>query len=162
DRIWAAADRFGKLAALVIADVAGRRADQPADRVALLILAHVNADHRVLVVKQEFGQGAGKLRLTDAGRPQEQERTHRAVRILQTGPAAAHGVRHRADRFVLPDDALVQPLFHAEQLLDLAFQQARNGDAYRPADHRRDLVRVHLFLEHGAIRLKLAEARFVV
>ena len=38
--------RFGQHAAFLIADIAGRRADQPRDRMLLHELAHVDADHR--------------------------------------------------------------------------------------------------------------------
>ena len=71
--------RLGELAGLVVADVAGRRADQPRDRVLLLVLGHVDADHRVLVVEQELGQRPRQLGLADAGRAQEDEAAERAA-----------------------------------------------------------------------------------
>ena len=61
-----AAHRLGELAALVVADVPGGRTDQPADRVPLLVLAHVEADHVVLAVEQRLGQRLGQLGLSDA------------------------------------------------------------------------------------------------
>ena len=67
DGVRPPADRLGELAALVVADVARRRADQPRDRVLLHVLAHVDADHRPLVVEQELGERARQLRLPDAG-----------------------------------------------------------------------------------------------
>ena len=69
--VRAPADRLGQLAALVIADVAGRRADQAGDVVALLILRHVDADHRLFVVEQEFRQGTRQFRFADTCRPKE-------------------------------------------------------------------------------------------
>ena len=119
DRVGAAADRLGQLARLLVADVARRRADQPRDGVLLLVLGHVDADHRVLVVEQELGERARQLGLADAGRAEEDEAAERTVRILQAGAGAADGVGDRRDRLVLADDALVQPLLHPEQLLDL-------------------------------------------
>ena len=47
---------LGQLAALVEADVAGRRADQAADVVALHELAHVDLDERVLAAEHELGE----------------------------------------------------------------------------------------------------------
>ena len=108
-------DGFGQLAALLVADVAGRRADQARDGVLLLVLGHVDADHRLLVVEQELGERARQLGLADAGRPEEDEAAERPVRILQPGAGAADRVGHRVDRLVLADDALVQPLLHLER-----------------------------------------------
>ena len=56
DRVGATADGLGELAALLVADVAGRRTDEAGDRVPLGVLAHVDADHRPLVVEEEVGQ----------------------------------------------------------------------------------------------------------
>ncbi len=63
-----AADGFGQLTALVVAHVAGRCADQPADRELLHVLAHVDARQRLLVIKEELGECPRQLRLTDTGR----------------------------------------------------------------------------------------------
>ena len=63
DRVALAADRLGQLATLVEADVAGRRADQAADVVALHELAHVDLDQGVLAAEHELGEGLGQLRL---------------------------------------------------------------------------------------------------
>ena len=58
-RVGAPAHGLGELAALVEAHVAGRRADQPRDRVALHVLAHVDADHRPLVDEHELVERPG-------------------------------------------------------------------------------------------------------
>ena len=63
-----AADGLGQLAALVVADVAGRRADQAGHGELLHVLAHVDAHHGGLVVEQELGERPCELRLADAGR----------------------------------------------------------------------------------------------
>ena len=68
DRIGPAADGLGQHAALFIAHVARRGADQPADGVPLHELAHVEADHGVFVVEHHFGQGLAQLGLAHAGR----------------------------------------------------------------------------------------------
>jgi hypothetical protein len=60
-RVRLAADGLGQLAALVVADVAGRRADQPGHGMLLHVLRHVDLDHRVLVAEQELGQRARQL-----------------------------------------------------------------------------------------------------
>ena len=53
DLIGPAAHRLGQRAALLVADIAGRRADQPGDGVLLHVFRHVDADHRRLVVEQD-------------------------------------------------------------------------------------------------------------
>ena len=95
DRVGAAADRLGQLAALVVADVAGRRADQARDGVPLHVLGHVDADHRVLGVEEELGERAGELGLADAGRAEEEERADRAVGVRQAGARAADRASRR-------------------------------------------------------------------
>ena len=82
DAEGSASDQLGQAAAVVVADVAGRRADDAADGVALLVLGHVEPDQRVLGVEQVLGQGLGELGLADAGRSDEDERADRAGRDL--------------------------------------------------------------------------------
>ena len=64
-RVGTAAHRLGELAALVVADVARRGADEACDGMLFAVLAHVNADHRPLVVEQEVSQSLGQFGLTD-------------------------------------------------------------------------------------------------
>ena len=70
-RVGPAADGLGELARFLIADVAGRRPDQARDGMAFLVLAHIDADERLLVVEQEFGKRAGCLGLAHPGGSQE-------------------------------------------------------------------------------------------
>ena len=71
DRVRPPPDGLGQLPGLLVADVSGRRADQPRHGVLLLVLRHVDADHRVLVVEQELGERPRQLGLADAGRARE-------------------------------------------------------------------------------------------
>src|SRR5438105_4079689 len=84
--------RLGELPALVVADVARGRADQARDGVPLLVLRHVEAHHRALVVEHELRERARQLRLTHAGRAEEDERADRPVRILEPGARAPQRV----------------------------------------------------------------------
>ena len=83
------AHRLGELAALLVADVARRRADHPRHRVLLHVLRHVEPHHRALVVEEELGQGPRGLGLADAGGAEEDERAGRPVGITQTRPGSA-------------------------------------------------------------------------
>ena len=93
-RVRPAADGLGELTALVVADVARGRADEARHVVLLLVLRHVDADHRVLVVEQEVGEAARQLGLADARRAEEQERADRAG-AGRTGRRATGGWRWR-------------------------------------------------------------------
>ena len=127
-RVRAAAHRLGELAALLVPDVAGRGTDQPGDGVLLAVLAHVDADHRPLVVEQEPGERLGQLGLADAGRAEEQEAAGRPVGVGDAGPGPAHRVGDRGDRLGLADHPGRQRLLHPQQLGGLALQQpARPG-----------------------------------
>lgn len=74
-----------QLAGLLVADVAGRGADQPADRVPLLVLAHVEPHHPVLAAEEGLRQRAGQFGLADAGRAQEEEAADRPVGAGESG-----------------------------------------------------------------------------
>ena len=79
-----AADLLGQLAALIVANIAGRRTEQTGDGVLLLVLGHVQGDERILIAEQELGKRLSELGLTHTGRAGEDERTTGTARILQT------------------------------------------------------------------------------
>jgi hypothetical protein len=114
-----ATNRLGQLAALVVADVAGRGTDEPGHVVALHELAHVDLHERVLGAEHELGQRLGQLGLADAGGAHEDERADRPLGILQAGARAAHRPADGGDRLLLADDAPVQRVLHVEQPLRL-------------------------------------------
>src|SRR5262249_11508499 len=105
DRIRPAPDGLGELPAFVVADVAGRRADEARDGVLLHVFAHVEANHGALVVEEELGEGPRKLRFADAGRSEKQEAADWTPFFAQARARAANGVGHGADRLLLADDA---------------------------------------------------------
>ena len=129
-----------QLSPVLIAHIARGRADEPAHRVLLHVLGHIQADHGVLIAVDRGGQGPAQLRLAHAGGAQEQEAAHRAAGVLQAHPAAADGPGHGADRLVLADDALLQLLFQALEPLALALVQRAEGDL-RPQGHHLGHIR---------------------
>ena len=131
---------LGELAALVVADVAGRRADQPRHGVLLHVLGHVDPHHRVLVAEQELGERAAELGLADARGAEEDERAGRALRVLEPGARAADRLRDGLDRGVLADHALVELLLHAHQLLGLGLGELEDRDAGPHRDDVGDLL----------------------
>ena len=134
DRVGPAPDRFGKLAAFLVTDIARRRTDQPRGGELFHVLRHVDLDQRVAIAEHEFRERAGEERLADAGRAEEDERADRPLRILQIRARAAQRLADRGDGFVLADDALLQLGFHREQLL--RFPSAPSAGAERRSPSR--------------------------
>ncbi len=97
----------------------------------------------IVVAEHEFGQRLGEQRFADAGGAEEQERSHRAMRVFQAGTGAADGLADRLDRFVLGNHALVQFVFQFEQTLGFFFFQAGEGNAGHLADDLGD----HFFVD---------------
>ena len=73
DRVGTAADRFGELTSLLMADITGRRSDEPGGGELLHVLRHVDLDERVGIAKHELGKRAGEEGLSDAGWAEEDE-----------------------------------------------------------------------------------------
>ena len=92
DCVALASNGLGQLAALVEADVAGRRSDQPTDVVALHEFAHVDLDERVLGTEHELGECLGQLGLAYTRRAKEDERADRPLGVLQAGASASDGL----------------------------------------------------------------------
>src|SRR5262245_152998 len=147
DRIGVPLHLLGELAALFVADVSGRRADQLRHRVLLHVLGHVEADERVIAAEQEVREAARELGLADAGRPEEDEAPDRPVGRLQPGARAPDRARQRRDRGVLRDDALVQLLFHPQELV--AFVLIDGGERHA-GPLRDDFVDLALADDHPA------------
>ena len=120
---------LGELAAFLVADIAGRGADQPGDGVALHVFAHIQPDHGVLGAEHVFGERLGELGLADPGGPQEQEVGDRPAAFAQARPRQAHGVGDGPHSLVLADDALVELLLHLGQPLAFLDGELRDRDA---------------------------------
>src|SRR5215211_3243236 len=129
-----------ELAALVVADVAGRRTDETRDRVALHVLGHVEPDHGVLVAEEVLGQSPRKLGLADPGRTEEDERAARTIGVLDAGEGTADGARDGLDGLVLADDAPVQGVLHLQEARGLFFGHLLYRDACPHGDDLGDLV----------------------
>ena len=144
---------FGQLSAFIIAYVARRRSNQTGDGMLFLILAHVDTRHQGFIIKQVFRQSFRQLGLTYTRRTEEDERTDRAFRVLQSRTAPAHGIRYGFDGFVLSDHPLVQFVFQVKQLVALALQHLAYGYARPARYHVGDVFGGHFFLNHRIIAL---------
>ncbi len=155
--IGLAAYGLRELSAFLVSDISRRRSDQTRYGVLLLILAHVDTRHHVLVVKEVFGQRLGEFCLADTSGAQEDERADRTLGVVEAGTAAAHCVGDGCDGFVLTHDAAVELFFEVEQFLLLALHHLVDGDS-GPARHYVGYVLgIHFFLDEGLLALHGAE-----
>src|SRR5690606_17464584 len=159
DAVRAAAHLLRELAALLVADVSRRCTDQARDGVALHVLGHVDAHHRVLVVEEELGERTRRLRLAHARGPEEDEAADRPVGVLQARPAAPHSVRHGRDRLALPDHPRREHLVQPQQALLLGLHHPRDGNARPPRDDFGNVLRVDFLLQELALALQLLQPR---
>ncbi len=73
DTIGAPPHCLAQLAAFFIADITGWRANEAGHAVFLHILAHVDADHGVLIIEEKFCQRSSQLGFAHAGRAKKDE-----------------------------------------------------------------------------------------
>jgi hypothetical protein len=118
-RIGLPADALGQLAALVVADVARRRADHLRHGVLFHVLAHVEAHEGVLAAEQELSQTPRHLGLADPRGAEEDERADGPLRVADPQPGAADRPADGVDGVVLAHHPAAQGLLHAGQLLRL-------------------------------------------
>ena len=118
-RIGAAADLLGKLSRLVIADIAGRRADDPRNRMLLHKLGHIEPDERIRGVEQLLRESAHQLGLADSRRS-DKDKGSRTAAGRKLHPRAAHRGGNQLDRPILPDNILFQGVGQMGYLSQLA------------------------------------------
>ena len=132
---------LGELAALLVAHIAGRRADQTRHRVLLHVLGHIDTHHGVLVAEHRLRQGLAQFSLAHARGAQEQEGADGPLGVLQTHAAAANGLGHGGHGIVLPHHTLVELLLQLQQAHGLILGQAGDGNTGPAGHHLGDVVR---------------------
>src|ERR1700736_1059734 len=90
DRIRGTFDTFGELAPFFVAYVSGRRTDQLRDRMLFHEFGHIKANQGLFATKHELRQSARDFSLANACWTEEQERTDRTVRALESRARAAN------------------------------------------------------------------------
>ena len=143
---------LGQGSPLLVANVAGRRADQTSHRMLLHELAHVDADQMILGIEHEFSQCLAQLRLANAGRPQEEEGAVGAIGIGQTRTRTADGIGHQTYGLVLANDTIVQASFHMQQLVALTLHHLAHRNAGRPTDHLGNFFSANLSTQQLVLR----------
>src|SRR4051794_31163818 len=92
DTVRSSPNSLAQLPALLITDIPGRSANQPRDGVLLHIFAHVDANHRVLIIEQKFRQRPRKFSFTNPGGPEKNKGADWPVWILETAARSSHRV----------------------------------------------------------------------
>src|SRR5262249_50093349 len=116
DRVRPPPNWLGGLTTFFVAHVSRRRAGWTTHGGLVVELAHVEPEHRALVVEQELGDRARELGLADAGGPEKHEAPDRALLVAEPRARTTHGVRHSEKRLLLSDDARAQSLLHPKEL----------------------------------------------
>ena len=130
-------DRIGQQAALIVADIARGRTDQPADRMPFHIFGHVEPLERD---SQDRRQLARDLGLAHAGRAGEQIVADRLVRIAQARTAELDRGRHLLDRLVLPEHDPLEIGFQAGERLGVVGRDRLGRNPRHCGDHGLDLL----------------------
>src|SRR5512146_17605 len=135
-------DRVREEAALVVADRAWRRSDQPADGMALHIFGHIEPLKRD---SEDECQLARNLGLADAGRAREEIIADRLVWIAKPGAAELDRRGELLDREVLAKDDSLQVGFEMlEHLLVVGTDRFGTNSGHRRNDGLDFLGRDHL------------------
>ena len=138
--VGTAPDSFREVAALVIADISRRRADQTGDAMLLHVFRHINADHGLFTIEEERGERLRELGLADTRGSKEEERAVRPVRVRESCAASLNRFRDLSHGLILTDHAFRQFLTHVKELLTLALHHFRHRDAGRAGHHFSDFL----------------------
>ncbi len=145
-------DSFGQLAALFVTDVAGRRSDKTADGMRFHVFAHVDADHRILVIEKVFGKRARKLGFADACRAEENKRADRFFFIAHPRARTFDSVADSLNRLVLADHPLVKLLADVQQLFPLRLHHFADRYSSPSGNNVGDISGVDLFFRQQLAR----------
>ena len=113
----------------------------------LHVFAHVDADHVLRIIKQNFRQSFGQFRLAYAGRPQEDKGTDGTVGILDARTGADHRIRHSLHRFILSHHMFMQRFFQMNQLFPFTGSQPLHRNPRPGAHYTGNILFIHFFLQ---------------
>ena len=151
-------DRIGQQPALIVSDIARRRADETRHAVPLHIFRHVEA---LEFDPHDRGELARDLGLADAGGAGKQERADRLVRIAQARTAQLHGRRQPLDRRILSEHDMLQIAFEIFERLLIVLRNRFRRNARHRRNHRLDLARGDLLLPLGRLHQHLHRTHFI-
>ena len=130
-------DAVGQQSALVEADIARRRADEPRHRMALHVFGHVEAQQ---IDAHDLGQALRHFGLADTRRPREQVAADRLLGFAEARPGELDRRGQRLDGAVLPEHQALQFGFEILQHRGIVLRHGLGGDARHGGDRRLDFV----------------------
>src|SRR5260370_41260288 len=105
------ANKPGKLAAIIVANISRRRTNQARGVLPLHKLRHIQDQERVLVREKRAGQGTRQFAFANAAWANKEKRTDGTAAVANIGVSAPHCPRYKLHGFMLPYNPLVQILF---------------------------------------------------
>mmetsp|Transcript_53059 Transcript_53059/g.114748 ORF Transcript_53059/g.114748 Transcript_53059/m.114748 type:complete len:263 (-) Transcript_53059:1615-2403(-) len=127
--------RLRQLSTLLVSHVAWRCTSESGHRELLHVLAHVNANHGLLAVKEPHGQGLRQLRLSNACRPEEKQRSNGTVGVAESIAGSLHSLCHSSYSIILPNDPLVKLIGQVHETLPISHRHALQRDARLHGNH---------------------------
>ena len=152
-------DAIGEQAALIVADIAGRRADQAAHGVALHVFAHVEAQQ---LDAHDVGERARHFGFADAGGAGEQIAADRLLRLAQAGARHLDGGGELIDGVVLAEHDALQIGLQRCQHLGVVLRDGFGRYARHARDHFLDLGDVDHLLALRSAASNIIEAPALV
>ena len=165
-RVRSAANLFGQLAGLIVADIAGRRTDDAGHAVLFHKFGHIQADQRILLVEQLLRQRLDQLGLSYAGRA-DKNKGSRAALFADLHSGTANRRADQTHRLILADDSLLQRLLQPGHPLQLRLLNLAGRDAGPQLDHLGkvlvgDLLAQGLLLDAVCLALQLQHLGLVL
>ena len=151
DRVGAAPHGLGEHAALAVAHVAWRRADQAGDGVLFLEFAHVDGNHALLVAEEDVGKRQARLGLAYARRTGKQEDAERLAGRAQARKRGLDALGNGRQGRILALDAPSQQFGQVGRRASLLAGELAHGHARPVGNDARYGLGADLGLDHGSV-----------
>ena len=153
--VRSAANFFRQFPAFTVTHIAGRRTQQPRDRVLLHILRHIQPYQRIPAAVHAVGQGFAQRGFPHTRRAKEEKGCHRSATVRQSQPSPAHRFRHGLCRLCLTQNLLFQLRLQVQQPLPVGFGHTSHRNACASCHHSRHILPLHRqFLQSSFLLLQ--------
>ena len=127
----------------------------------LLIFAHIDTGHHILIIEKKLRQSLGKLCLSHTCGSHEQEGAYRPLFILQACTRAAHGICNRLYGHILTYYPFVKFRFHTKQFLPFALQHPPDRNACPFCNDFSYILRCHCLSDDRILYFSLTGSKLV-